>query len=56
MENRSAAVTSGKHMPFRISDVIQKEYETLSNNMVTELLVIGGGLAGLTTAYCLTKE
>ena len=31
-------------------------YETLKNDIDTDILVIGGGISGLTSAYCLAKE
>lgn len=34
----------------------KKEYPKLQNNKEAEIVIIGGGLTGLTTAYYLTKE
>lgn len=31
-------------------------FEKLNNDVDTDILVIGGGISGLTTAYCLAKE
>ena len=50
-------ITSGKN----ISAWYEKEgdlsaYKPLQQNLTTDVLVVGGGIAGLTTAYCLAKE
>jgi glycine/D-amino acid oxidase-like deaminating enzyme len=31
-------------------------YQPLKENLVTDVVIIGGGLAGVTTAYCLTQS
>lgn len=38
------------------SKISRKEYESLSENIERDIVVVGGGLAGLLTAYHLTKE
>lgn len=44
-------------MPFWLDNIPSGEdYETLSNNMETDILIIGGGIAWLTSAYCLTQQ
>jgi glycine/D-amino acid oxidase-like deaminating enzyme/nitrite reductase/ring-hydroxylating ferredoxin subunit len=48
-------VTSGKNKSFWIKTEPSLKYEKLSENCVTEVVVIGGGIAGLTTAYNLLK-
>ncbi|MBC7652267.1 MAG: FAD-binding oxidoreductase, partial [Deinococcales bacterium] len=50
-------ITSGENMsvwfdPF--NELIS--YEPLNSDIDTDILVIGGGISGLTTAYCLAKE
>ena len=49
--------TSGKNLSCWFSSAIEPlEYEKLNENVATDVLVVGGGIAGLTTAYCLAKE
>lgn len=50
-------VTAGNHIPFWYYDAMESlTFETLNQNIETDVVVIGGGLAGITTAYCLLKE
>lgn len=49
-------LTSGRHHSYWNDSQPPLEYQTLQNDIITEVLVIGGGLAGLTTAYCLSKS
>ena len=50
-------ITSGENMSVWFDEVNQPlSYEILNNNIDTDILVIGGGISGLTTAYCLAKE
>ena len=49
--------TSGENKSFWFTAIDQPlSYEVLNNDIDTDILVIGGGIAGLTTAYCLAKE
>lgn len=48
-------VTSGTNNSFWIETEDVLKFERLNENCVTEVLIIGGGIAGLTTAYCLLK-
>ena len=50
------AVTSGENISYWIDSLKPVEYKPLKENKKTDVLIIGGGLAGLTTAYCLLKE
>ena len=50
-------ITSGENSAVWFDAVNQPiSYETLKNDIDTDILVIGGGISGLTTAYCLAKE
>ncbi len=57
MENPpfNPAVTSGAHESLWLASETQQDYPALSGNTATEVLVVGGGIAGLTTAYCLAQ-
>ncbi|MFV8347393.1 FAD-binding protein [Flavobacterium sp. ZB4P13] len=50
-------ITSGDNLSFWFSSAIQPiAFEKLNQNIDTDILVIGGGIAGLTNVYCLAKE
>lgn len=50
-------VTAGIHIPFWYHDSMESiAFEKLNQNIDTQVVVIGGGIAGITTAYCLAKE
>jgi len=50
-------ITSGDHLSVWFSPGMKPiAFETLDRGLETDILVIGGGIAGLTTAYCLAKE
>jgi ribulose 1,5-bisphosphate synthetase/thiazole synthase len=49
-------VTSGIHKSYWTDSVQPLVYNTLSNDAQTDVLIVGGGIAGLTTAYCLSKS
>ena len=53
-ENRGS-VTSGENISYWIDSVKPVEYTQLKEDRNTDVLIIGGGLAGITTAYCLLK-
>ncbi|MDF2448434.1 MAG: puuB 1 [Bacteroidota bacterium] len=48
-------VTSGNNNSFWIKTSPSLKYDKLTENCITEVVVVGGGIAGLTTAYCLLK-
>jgi glycine/D-amino acid oxidase-like deaminating enzyme/nitrite reductase/ring-hydroxylating ferredoxin subunit len=50
-----AVLTSGENLSIWISTSQPIEFETLNKDLATDVLIIGGGIAGLTTAYCLAK-
>ena len=47
--------TSGTHLTVWLDTISQQNFDTLSTNIDTDVLVIGGGIAGISTAYCLVK-
>jgi glycine/D-amino acid oxidase-like deaminating enzyme/nitrite reductase/ring-hydroxylating ferredoxin subunit len=55
VSNSSGQLTSGENISFWIDSVKPLEFGTISQNVSTDVLVIGAGIAGLTTAYSLLK-
>ena len=51
----SASITSGENVSFWIDTTSIISYNTPDQDIQTEVLIIGGGIAGLTTAYKLLK-
>lgn len=49
-------VTSGYHHSYWNDSQAPLIYKTLETDAITDVLIIGGGIAGLTTAYCLSKS
>lgn len=49
-------VTSGSHFSYWNESLSPIVYKTLANDVSTDVLIIGGGISGLTTAYCLCKS
>ena len=50
-------ITSGENLSVWFDAINEPiSYETLNNDIDTDILVIGGGISGLTAAYCLAKE
>ncbi|MCY7420689.1 MAG: FAD-dependent oxidoreductase [Chitinophagaceae bacterium] len=47
--------TSGTHSTIWLDTISQQNFETLTSDVETDVLVIGGGIAGISTAYCLVK-
>ncbi len=48
-------ITSGENKSFWTASMQPIIFEKLQQNIDTDILIIGGGIAGLTTAYCLLK-
>lgn len=49
------AITSGKNKSFWITSIDPIAFDKLNTDIDTDVLIVGGGIAGLTTAYCLLK-
>lgn len=49
-------ITSGGNRSFWISTVEPPVFGKLEHDIETDVLVVGGGISGLTTAYCLLKS
>lgn len=49
-------ITSGENLPFWLDSVQMPSTLKLEGNLETEILIVGGGIAGLTTAYFLLKR
>ena len=48
-------LTSGENKSFWTASTEPIIFEKLKQNIETDILIVGGGIAGLTTAYCLLK-
>jgi glycine/D-amino acid oxidase-like deaminating enzyme/nitrite reductase/ring-hydroxylating ferredoxin subunit len=55
ISNKDGKLTSGENLSFWLAEVEPMKLEKLKEDIATDVLVIGGGIAGLTTAYCLLK-
>lgn len=51
----SGKQTSGEHISYWIQSASPLSFQSLESDIETDVLVIGGGIAGLSTAYCLAK-
>jgi len=47
--------TSGTHVSFWTESVESIRFQPLKQNIKTEVVIVGGGLAGISVAYCLCK-
>ena len=48
-------LTSGENKSYWTDSTQPIIFEKLQENIDTDILIIGGGISGLTTAYCLLK-
>lgn len=48
--------TAGTHLPFWISSCEPIAYSKLTENKTTDVVIVGGGISGVTIAYCLCKS
>jgi len=51
-----AKISSGENLSYWVDSVKPMAFEKLNSNLETEVLVIGGGIAGLSVAYNLLKN
>jgi glycine/D-amino acid oxidase-like deaminating enzyme/nitrite reductase/ring-hydroxylating ferredoxin subunit len=49
-------ITSGKNISYWINTFVPAQLVPLKENLETEVVIVGGGLAGLSIAYCLTQS
>ena len=48
--------TSGYHDSYWTDSTERPSFEALNRDLNTEVVIVGAGIAGLTTAYCLVKK
>ncbi|MBA3705588.1 MAG: FAD-binding oxidoreductase, partial [Bacteroidetes bacterium] len=48
-------LTSGKHISYWTDSIAPPTYSPLKENLETDVVIVGGGLGGLSVAYCLLK-
>ena len=51
-----AGITSGKNISYWTDTVTPEAQNPLKENLETDVVIVGGGLAGLSVAYCLTQS
>jgi glycine/D-amino acid oxidase-like deaminating enzyme/nitrite reductase/ring-hydroxylating ferredoxin subunit len=49
-------VTSGKNISYWTDTINEQSPNPLKENLETDVVIVGGGIAGLSTAYCLTQS
>lgn len=54
--NINDELTSGATISVWLDTVQQKQFDTLASDIETDTVVVGGGISGITTAYCLVKK
>ena len=49
-------ITSGEKKSFWVASAEAIVFNKLQQDIETDVLIVGGGIAGLTTAYCLVRQ
>lgn len=55
MFSNAGSLTSGENISYWIQSVEPLQFEQVNNDIDAEVLIVGGGIAGLTTGYLLAK-
>ena len=55
-EHFEDTITSGENLSYWLASVQPIIYKELRRNIETDVLIVGGGIAGLSTAYCLASS
>jgi glycine/D-amino acid oxidase-like deaminating enzyme/nitrite reductase/ring-hydroxylating ferredoxin subunit len=55
-EKAEANVTSGKHTSYWLDSTEPIKYTPLNKDIQTDVVIIGGGIAGVSVAYCLMQS
>ena len=53
---QDAHLTSGRHISYWTDSISPAIADPLKENLETDVVIVGGGLAGLSVAYCLTQS
>lgn len=48
-------ITSGKHISYWIDSVTAASRKSLDKNLETDVVIVGGGMGGVSVAYCLSQ-
>lgn len=52
---KEGIITSGSNFSYWLESILPVRFNPLSENIRTEVVIVGGGIAGLSIAYCLVK-
>lgn len=53
--NSNEKITSGAHVPYWVESAAPIVYDKLDFNLDVDVVIVGGGMAGVTIAYCLSE-
>lgn len=54
-DQQEGVLTSGSNLSYWIDSVEPIRFSPLNQDLKTEIVIIGGGIAGLSVAYCLVR-